>query len=32
MVHRLFRIPRADFAIFSPWDFFFENDINNSPK
>lgn len=31
MVHRLLRIPRADFAIFSPWDFF-ENDIDNSPK
>lgn len=30
MIHRLLRIPRADFMIFSPWDFFcFEKDVNN---
>ena len=29
MIHRLLKIPRADFMIFSPWDFCFEKDVNN---
>ena len=30
MIHRLLRISRAEFKIFSPWDFFcFEKDVNN---